>query len=305
MKGASSPAGLFDPRWKGQPHRLEVWYATITDGPTGSGVWLHHELVAPGGDQPFLHGWIALFPPHGPPIEARFGPRSYDGQRVVEGDVLAGGGAGARWDLRWRQDAPPLYTFPRWAWERELLPGAQIVPAPTAAFEGTVEIGRHRLDLRDARGGLAHIYGHDNAARWGWLHADLGHGDVLEVVAAVPARPGLSWLPPVPMVQLRTGGSDWPRDPLASAPLFRARLALPQWRVRGTVGRRRLRAEVEMPADRCLQVAYADPDGSPATCTNSETANAEIVVERWKRRWEIEGRWSLLATAHSEIGTRP
>lgn len=123
-------------------------------------------------------------------------------------------------------------------------------------------------------------------------------------MAATPRRRGLSWLPPVPLVQLRTNGRDWPRDPLASAPLFRTSLGLPQWWLKGTVGRRRLRAEVEMPADHSLALAYEDLDGAPATCTNSETANAEIMVERWRMRWEIERRWALRATAHAEIGTR-
>jgi len=186
-----------------------------------------------------------------------------------------------------------------------VLPGAQIVPVPSAAFEGTVEVGGRRLELNRAAGNLARIYGHGNAQRWGWLHADLGGGDVLEIVAGVPRRRGLSRLPPVPLVQLRVAGRDWPREPLAAAPLFRARLGLPLWTVRGMVGRRRLRVEVDIPADRAVAVAYADPDGAPATCTNSETADAEIVVERWRRRWETERRWSLRATAHAEIGTRP
>ena len=59
---------LLASRWKGQPHRLEVWYATITDGATGTGAWLHHELVAPSdGRAPFVHGWKSLFPVDGPP----------------------------------------------------------------------------------------------------------------------------------------------------------------------------------------------------------------------------------------------
>jgi hypothetical protein len=281
-------------KWRAQPHRLEVWYATITDGATGAGVWLHHELVAPADGTPaHTHGWVALFPVDGAPSCARYGP---DPVTTTHDE---------RWGLTWGEGGPPLYTFPRWAWEREVLPGAQVVPVPSAPVEGTVVVGEERLVLRDARGNLARIYGHGNAARWGWLHADLGGGDVLEVVAGVPHRRGLTWLPPVPMVQLRVNGDDWPRDPLAASPLFRARLGLPHWRVRGAVGRRRLRVEVDIPAARAIAMAYADPDGAPATCTNSERADAEIVVERWSRRWETERQWSLRGTAHAEIGTRP
>jgi hypothetical protein len=286
---------LLASRWRGQPHRLEVWYATITDGATGTGVWLHHELVAPAdGSQPYTHGWKALFPPDGAPISARYGP-----------DPVSSPDPDALWGVKFGDGGTPLYPFPRWAWEREVLPGAQVVPLPSAPAEGTVEVGDERLELRDATGNLARIYGHGNAERWGWLHANLGGGDVLEVVAGVPHRRGLSRLPPVPMVQLRVGGHDWPRDPLAAAPLFRAKLGLPHWRIRGTVGRRRLRVEVDIPPDRAVAMAYADPDGAPATCTNSERADAEIVIERWRRRWEIERHWSLRGTAHAEIGTRP
>ena len=66
---------LLASRWKGQPHRLEVWYATITDGASGAGVWLHHELVAPhDGSAAFTLGWAALFPADGAPSYERYGP---------------------------------------------------------------------------------------------------------------------------------------------------------------------------------------------------------------------------------------
>jgi hypothetical protein len=286
--------GLLASKWRGQPHRLEVWYATITDGATGAGAWFHHELVAPADGGPaHTHGWIALFPVDRAPSYARYGP---DPATTTHDE---------RWGLTWGDGGAPLYTFPKWAWEREVLPGAQVVPVPSAPVEGTVEVGTDRLVLQDARGNLARIYGHGNAQRWGWLHADLGGGDALEIVAGVPHRRGLTWLPPVPMVQLRAGGQDWPRDPMAASPMFRARLGLPHWRVRGTVGRRRLRVEVDIPAARAVAIAYEDPDGAPATCTNTERADAEIVIERWRRRWETERHWSLRGTAHAEIGTRP
>ena len=44
---------LGPPRWRGQPGRLEVWYLTATDPATGTGLWLHHEVVAPTGGGPW------------------------------------------------------------------------------------------------------------------------------------------------------------------------------------------------------------------------------------------------------------
>jgi len=321
--GATGTTGdAMAPRWRGQPGRLEVWYATLSDPASGIGCWIHHELAAPVAGGPSTYGWIALFRPDAPPVLERFGPVPVPAARPAgeypspEGTLfapprLAGSAGRVAWDLRWA-DPPgdgthaPLFTFPAWAWEREVLPGAQVVPVPAAAFSGTLTLDGAARALSDgARGGVAHIYSHGSAQRWGWLHADLGDGDVLEVVSATSRAPGLGHLPPLAFVQLRLGGHDWPRDPALAAPLFRTQLGLPHWQVRGTVGRWRLRAEVTIPADAAVVLTYTDPDGSTATCTNSEVADAHIVLEHRQERWAVERTWTLSARAHAEIGTRP
>ncbi|MEU6285066.1 hypothetical protein [Streptomyces sp. NPDC047028] len=55
------------PRWDGKPGHIEVWYTTLTDPMTRTGLWLHHEVVAPSdGSQAYAHGWVALYPQEGP-----------------------------------------------------------------------------------------------------------------------------------------------------------------------------------------------------------------------------------------------
>ncbi len=308
-------------RWRGQRPRLEVWYVTLTDPRTEMGCWIHHELVSPVSGDPYAHGWAAVFRPGAAPVLERFGPALVSPDGAGKAPLLGGGAvldppslraetSRLAWDLRWRDDTEhpsrPLFTFPAWAWERETLPAAQVVVVPSAPFEGTIRVGREVLTLSPhTRGAVSHIFGHGNAERWGWLHAELGGGDVLEIVSAVSRRPGLNHLPPLAFVALRLGDRDWPRDPLAAAPLFRTRLGLPSWEVRGTVGRWRLRAEITIPDDRCVSVGYVDPDGDSATCVNSEIADAEIVLEHRRAAWEVEARWDLRASAHAEIGSRP
>ncbi|MGE5292483.1 MAG: hypothetical protein ACM3ML_35895 [Micromonosporaceae bacterium] len=319
------------PRWRGQPGRLEVWYTTLTDPATGTGFWLHHELVAPtDGSEPYAHGWAAVFAPDSAPTLARFGPQQWhaaaDGTIFATRDVVmrpltargtAGGpGTGEEpslisWDLTAEGGGPPLFTFPRWAWEREALPGAQIVPIPSAAFHGTIRYGtaQHEdrvLTLAGAPGATAHIYSHGNPQRWAWLHADLGGGDVCEVVAATSTRPGLNRLPPMPFVRLRVGGRDWPPgDPLVHSARFIARIGLPTWTVLGMSGDRRIRIQVTQPAQRTIAVPYTDPDGSTAVCRNSERADAVISEQRRTAKgWEAERQWRCDATAHAEVGAR-
>lgn len=307
---------LLSSRWRGQRGRLEVWYTTLTDPATGTGVWLHHELVAPSDGGPArAHGWATVFAPGERPALGRFGPcgrHDPDGDVFVAGGVrmstdrLTGSAGDLAWDLRQSGGGAPLYTFPRWAWERELLPAAQIVPAPTAAFTGTVSVAGQVLALSDAPGGTAHIYGHGNAKRWAWLHADLGDGDVCEVVAAVSTRPVLDRLPPLPFVRLRVGGVEWPAgDPLRAALRLRAAIDLPTWTVRGRLGDRMIRIDVTLRPEETVAIDYADPDGAPAVCHNSERADAVItLLRRSGRDWQPEHEWRLDATAHTEVGLR-
>ncbi|QGN48663.1 hypothetical protein ACN26Y_21750 [Micromonospora sp. WMMD558] len=307
---------LLASRWRGQPGRKEVWYTTITDPATGTGVWLHHELVAPTDDAtPYAHGLVGVFPPDGRPV-LRHLPRAPwrpDGAVFASGDVrmtrdrFTGHVDDVSWDVSWRDGGRPIYTFPRWAWHRELLPAAQVVPAPRALHHGEVRYGDRVVRLTDAPGATGRIFGHGMARRWSWLHADLGGGDVLEIVAAVARRRGWRHLPVLPFVRLRIDGVDWPGgDPLLAALRFRGVLALPEWRVRGRHGDRRLSVTVRQHADRTLSVPYTDPDGSRCVCHNSERADAEILLETRAGGgdWRPERRWRLHGTAHAEVGLR-
>ncbi|MFI1538259.1 hypothetical protein [Streptomyces anandii] len=315
------PARYAAPRWDGGPGRTEVWYTTLTDPATGTGVWLHHELTAPAdGSAPVAHGWVATFPREGEVRHARFGPAPWPVPGPADGFRAAGvtatpgqlsGNAGDfHWDLTEEALDAPLFTFPRWSWWRPLLPAAHLLPAARAAYHGTLHDGERTLTLRAAPGASARIHGHGNARRWAWLHADLGAGDVLEIVAATANRPGLRRLPPLVFLRLRHRGRTWPRRPERSAAgllgvgRFSARIDGPEWTATGRTALRRIRAEVSRPADRTLALEYRDPDGSRAVCRNSEGADARILLERWWGRWRTEAVWTLHGTAHTEVGDR-
>lgn len=303
----SEPDELLRSRWRGQAGRLEVWYTTLTDPATGVGVWVHHELVAPtDGGAPWAHGWITVFEPGSTPRVERFGPgewsapdRGFACGAVRYDGRLVGRAGDVSWDLAPSEEpATPLYTFPRWAWRRELLPAAQVVPRPAVSFSGTVRIGDRELPIRDAIGADARIYGHGNALRWGWLHADLGDGKVCEVVTAVSMRPGLNRLPPLALVKLRLGEHDWPRDPLLAAVGLRTSLGRDGWEVRGRVGRRRIRITVDLPPRETAELDYRDPDGAALVCRNSLRADAtvELSAPGTGQSWRLEG------VAHAEVG---
>ena len=318
----AAPAGgraarLGAPLWDGRPGRVEVWYATFTDEATGDGYWLHYETVAPtsGNRPPYHHGWAAVFPRSGSPLVERFGPHPASarggtewfsaGESAVAPGRLRGRTETLGWDVSFDDGGPPLFTFGRPVWERHLLPGAQCVPWPAARFSGTFRTGDRQVPV-SGRGALARIYGHSNAQRWCWLHADLPDGGVLEIVSATARRPGLRGLPPLAMVQLRLPGDrDRPRVPALAAPLLRTRVEKDGFTVSGPLGAHHLRVEVSLDPQRSVSLTYEDPDGSTATCTNSEVADATVGLRRVLPWSPMERTWVLEGSAHAEIGRRP
>ncbi|MCV7378608.1 hypothetical protein BST11_01165 [Mycobacterium alsense] len=299
------------PRWRGRPGRLEVWYATLSDPRTRAALWIHCETVAPLSGAAYAHGWATWFPPDGRPRTERFGPEParpaagaawFDAAGVrVAREELAGRAGSLSWDLSWKDDDAPLWTFPRAAWERELLPGAQVVVAPTAEFTGSLTRSQAdtALRLEGWRGGVAHIYGHGNAKRWGWLHADLScggsDGDVVEAVTAVSHKPGLRRLAPMAFVRFRIDGRDWPTNPLPSLRM-RTTLGVRHWQLEGRIGGRQVLIRVDQPPERCVSLGYTDPDGGKAVCTNTEQADIHIDID--------DRHWSVLGTGHAEVGLR-
>ncbi len=299
MRSAASP------RWRGAPGRLEVWYATLSDPATRAGLWVHCETVAPTVGAPYAHGWATWFPPQGPPRTERFGPEPvqpatgelwFDAAGALVGpERLTGRSGSLAWDLSWKDTAAPLWTFPRLAWEREILPGAQVVLAPTADFTGSLTVDDTHVALDRWRGNVAHIYGHGNAKRWGWIHADLGDGDVMEAVTAVSHKPGLNRLAPLAFVRFRIDGKDWPASVLPSLRM-RTTLGLEHWQMEGRIGRREVLIRVDQPNERCVSLQYTDPDGGACVCTNTE--QADVYIELGDRRWSLKG------TGHTEVGLR-
>lgn len=293
------------PRWRGQPGRLEVWYATLSDPLTRAGLWIHCETVSPLTGPARAHGWVTRFAADGPPRTHRFGPAParpatgplwFDAAGVRVGDKHLSGSAGPfAWNLSWEDTGAPLWTFPRVAWERELLPGAQVVIAPTAEFTGSLTATGTTTRVDGWRGAIAHIYGHGNAKRWGWIHADLGGGDVMEVVTAVSHKPGLRRLAPIAFVRLRIDGKDWPASPLPSLRM-RTTLGVRHWQLEGRIGGRRALIRVDQSPEKCVSLQYTDPDGDTAVCTNTEQADIHIEIG--------DRQWSVLGTGHAEVGLR-
>jgi hypothetical protein len=313
-------------RSNGSDPRLEVWYFTMTDEKTKIGCWFHVEAVTKTDGEIYIDYWLAVFYPDKAPGYYKSGPVAckifeIEGKRYLGtkdqyhneiismpqlrlwSEGVSGSVGECEFKFNWTDVTKPLYTFPKWAWEKELLPAAQVLPGPAARIEGEVIIKTKHLKLA-GRGGLARIYGHGSAENWAWLHADLPNNAVLEIVLAKPRNKALSKLGYAGIVRLRYLNRDFPKDSIASAVLFKGKPDLPNWAIRGTVGRTRLSVMVEIPRDKSVEVPYVDPDSSKAYCVNSAVATASIILEKRKSKWQTVETWNLIGSAHAEVGYR-
>jgi hypothetical protein len=132
--------------------RGSVW-CTVFDATAGPLMHKHttEDLSAPAD------GWIAIGP------DSRLAPG------VAEGSC-----GEASWSLRFRSDERELRHLPHAWMYRAPLPRTKLTsPAPSASFDGTIEISgspSRTLDVRGWRGMVGHNWGSEHAERWIWLH---------------------------------------------------------------------------------------------------------------------------------------
>jgi hypothetical protein len=298
---AANPNAL---QWSGEPGHYEVYYLTLTDRPTGVGVWIRYTMLAPAGAgasaDPTCSLWfMAMDPARGQvlgrketfPIERMVAqPEPFElrvGDAVLTDRGMSGRLDGAQWDLRWEPRLPaaehvhPLLRKARLAKTILVLPHPDVEVSGSLAFEG------RELQLESVRGGQAHLWGSKHATRWAWTHCnDFESFDgeprsdsYFDGVSVFVSRLGRDVGPNTPVVG-RFGGRDFRSVGPVQVTRNPSRFGLTTWHVEARDGDRRLAADVEADRDALVGVTYHDPDGELAYCYNSETASMQL------RLWE-------------------
>jgi hypothetical protein len=220
----------------------------------------------------------------------------------------------AAWDLRWtpsdRAYAPVNPLLHRVG----LASTAFVVPHADLSVDGSLTVGGERLELSEARGAQAHVWGSKHARSWAWLHCNdlqtLGGepvpGTFVEGVSATVPRLGREIGPNTPFVA-RIGGKEFNSTSPPRLLANRSSYALTGWRFEAVDGGRKLIGEVDASRDQLAGVTYHDPDGEPAYCYNSETATLHLhVYERARQVGAWAHRQTLVAPgrAHFEYAQR-
>lgn len=308
---------------------MEVWYATLTDPATGTGVWLRYTLTAPtkADRDPYCELWAFTFDAESGvdfAAKQRFGIDRLgtangrdDGALVRIGDAwlsenhLDGAVTAAGRELSWSLDFEPAdrcFQHLPLAVRRSIAKRVSTVCSPNLAvpFSGVVTLDGKKLELEGAPGGQSHRWGARHSESWTWAHCS--HWEDSDAVfegLAAQASLGPLPAPKSTFLFLRYEGRDICFNELKWAFRARSKYGLPEWSFTARNDIWKISGTAVASPLKMVQVTYSDPDGSERYCANSEVADLAIqVFERKGREWKLDGTLNAASTAHLEFGRR-
>ncbi len=316
-------------RWDGtSPGHYEVWYLTCNHRPSRTGYWIRYTLESPlpGHGDPYCQLWFAHFDRGDPrrnfainhrlPIaamgaaDAPFAITLGDARLTHDSmsGVLVGGGHEARWDLRWLPALVTHHHLPDVMYQRGGLGETTVLsPNLSVPVSGEIEVDGRLHAMVAEPGGQTHLWGRRHAHQWAWGHCNAFEGRpraAFEALTVRLERLGVV-LPPLTIAALHLDGE------LLAFNQFRHTL-----RNRGTMGTGSYRLDAEGPLARLhaeftcrpedmVVAEYADPDGAPSYCANTEVGTLDLLVERrGLTGWREAARLHSPFGGHFEVGAR-
>jgi hypothetical protein len=270
----------------------ESFYLRAVSPEEPVGAWIRYTVHKPPGQAPSGSLWCTVFDARagGPFMHKRTTTEltePTDGWIEIGGDSRLGDGIAegtcgpARWSLRFSSAEPELRHLERSWLYRAPLPRTKLTsPAPSASFDGTIELPDRTLHLDGWRGMVGHNWGSEHAERWIWLHGigfeedrsvwlDVAVGRVLVAKRLTPwfASGAIS----IDGQRLRLGGLGARGLKVVESPA-RCTLSLP-----GKEGLT-VQAHVDTPLGAAAGWRYADPGGGEHDVVNCSVASLALNV---------------------------
>ncbi|HEY6005663.1 MAG TPA: hypothetical protein VIV57_22475 [Anaeromyxobacter sp.] len=312
--------------WRGQPGHYEVWYLTFNHRPSRTGFWIRYTLEAPrsGRGEPHAQLWFAHFDALDPkrnfavhrklpiasmvaraaPFEVRIGDATLT--HASARGSLEGAGHSARWDLGWTPARRTHLFLPGFAYRSPRVSTKVLSPNLDVALSGRVEVDGRTLALEAEPGAQTHLWGRKHADAWAWGHCNAFEGRTGTAFEAltVRARPLAPWLT---FLTLVLDGETLRLGRLAGTVLNRGRMGTTRYEMRAYGSEVRIEGEYSCRPEDMVVAEYADPDGEPSYCANTEVADLSLTVYRrsgWLRRWVEQARLAAPRCGHFEVGGR-
>ena len=317
-------------KWtKGRRGHYEVYYLTFNHLKSRSGFWIRYTMTAPvqGGPEPWAQIWFSYFNYPEPeknfgltakyPISALHAEHS-DFQLLIGHNGLSDGRAAGRiqglgrtveWDFRFIPSETVHLHLPRMLYRVHLADTLALCPHLDVYLNGRVTIDGQTFELKNDPGNQTHLWGEKHAERWAWVHCNAFAEDrtaTLEGLSVQIKRLGVP-LPPFNFLFLRYRGKDYRFTELHHLACTGGKFEPGLWQLRAQAGNTLFKGEISARFQDMVCAEYADPDGDPAWCHNTEVGHSAIRVYRRPHplaSWRHEDTLTSLATTHVEFAGR-
>ena len=316
-------------RWDGERRgHYEVWYLTCNHRASRTGYWIRYTLESPlpGHGEPYCQLWFAFFDHDAPersfalnqrlPIAAMGAADRPFAVTIGEARLwhagmrgaIAGRGHAARWELGWLPGLCTHHHLPAVMYRGEGLGETTVLsPNHSVPVSGVVEVDGRRFDLVAEPGGQTHLWGRRHAHAWAWGRCNAFEDRpraAFEALTVRLRRAGVT-LPPLTIAALYLDDEALLFNEFQHTALNRGEMGTGVYRVAAQGPLARLRAEFRAAPEAMVSAEYADPDGAPSYCANTEVGRCEVVVERrglwgWHEVERLESPWG----GHFEVGAR-
>jgi hypothetical protein len=314
---------------RAQTGHYEVYYLTFNHRPSKTGFWIRYTLEAPlpGHGEPYAQLWFAFFDALDPtrnfalnrrvPIdELRSGAAPFRlalGQAVLGHDhargALEGDGHAASWDLTWLPAPATHRHLPGLVYRTSFADTRVLSPNLDVPLRGTVTVDGRTLSFEGEPGAQTHLWGRKHAHAWAWSHCNAfegRRGAVVETLTVRLRRRGVV-LPPLTIGALYLDGEEHRLTGFRDTLLNRGRYGTARYQFVLQGASVRVAGEVACRPEDMVQAEYADPDGEPSFCANTEVADLRVTVWRRARlslRWLEQARLIAEKAAHFEVAGR-
>ncbi len=287
------------PRVAAKAGHYESFYIKACEPGGGRGIWIRHTVHKRPGAEPNASIWFVFFDrgaegPRATKLTVPAGELSapeggwirVDGAEVGPGRAegsIATDALSASWSFSFATDAEPCKYLPAdWLYEAPLPKTKFVAPVPLTHFDGHLELGGERIDVRAWPGMIGHNWGSEHAERWVWLEGT-GFPDSPNTyfdAGAARVKLGSRTSPWIPSGMLmldgephRLGGLGAIRSASIEAEPTVCSFVLPGKDIV-------VRGRISAPEKDFVGWVYADPRGPEHNTVNCSVADLELTVER-------------------------
>ncbi|MHA1144604.1 MAG: hypothetical protein ACTSRW_07700 [Candidatus Helarchaeota archaeon] len=295
-------------KWKENASgHYEVWFLIFHEPKTKDGFWIRYTLMKPNDITSLATGalWFSYFnsKDHAKNIAQKvtyprekincrkeefyieIGKGFFDSERAM-GEVKANGHR-ILWDLTFPETARKTHQHIP-ALIRKFKLASTTYCSPNLAFylNGKIKIDDTIINLKNAPGTQAHVYGSKYGAGWAWGHCNFFEDNrraVLELLSSKLKPDGRQ----LSTFYLKTENQEFKLNSIIKLLKNQGNYDLTKWNFTGIAGKFKINGVLNVNKKDLIGVEYLGPTGKRMFCYNSELASCEIeILRKEKNEWK-------------------